>query len=340
MKVFAHYECNENIEYRWRTLLQFGSSWDVLGSVVMKNPGSARPCTQIKEGSDYKELIKFDTKNEWYEFSPDSTMHCIERLFHEYCRQHNRDFNGIIQVFNLMNIRDPNLANAIEKSIKVKHNYLFTTEEDINHLVSPIYIGWGQLGQNPLYKDYAGRIFSATLMKEGSQYLNGDFQKNSFYHPQYLMGRGKYTPKSIYLLNAFCQNTQNPKCDIQAIPNYIFSAQNVFKSVAESLEQYFQVIEKRNNVWRFVLKGIYSISVTRSNNGYIGIRHISNDCDNRFDKAVMDLLDTFGFTGGSNNWLGTKCFKEYAFDDSMINAILKECLDLKEEFTSLLNTGS
>lgn len=62
MKVFAHYECNENIEYRWRTLLQFGSSWDVLGSVVMKNPGSARPCTQIKEGSDYKELLSLIRK--------------------------------------------------------------------------------------------------------------------------------------------------------------------------------------------------------------------------------------------------------------------------------------
>ena len=239
-----------------------------------------------------------------------------------------------------MNIRDPNLANAIEKSIKVRHENLFTTEEDINHLVSPIYIGWGQLGQNPLFKRNAGRLFCATLMKEGSQYLDEEFQKNTFYHPQYLMGRGKYTKKSIYLLNAFCQNTQNPKCDIHAIPNYTFSAQNVFKSVAESLEQYFQVIEKRNNVWRFGLEGNYSISVTRSNNGYIGIRHISNDCDKRFDTAVMDLLDTFGFTGCSNSWLGTKCFKKYGYDDSMINAILKECVDLKEEFSSLLNTGS
>lgn len=337
MKVFAHYECNENIEYRWRTLLQFGSSWNVLGSVVMKNPGSARPCTQIKEGSDYKELIKFDTKNEWYEFSPDPTMHCIERLFHEYCRQQSKVFEGVIQVFNLMNVRDPNLANAIDKSTKARYDALFTTEEDINHLISPIYIGWGQLGQSPLFKDSASRLFSATLMKEGSKYLDEEFQKNSFYHPQYLMGRGKYTSKSIYLLNAFCQNTQNPKCDIQAIPNYTFSAQNVFKSVVESLEQYFQVIEKRNNVWRFVLKENYSISVTRSNNGYIGIRRISNDSDNRFDKAVMDLLDTFGFIGVSNSWLGTKSFKEYGCDNNtIITAILKESHKLKAKLTALL----
>ena len=61
MKVYAHYECLDNIEYRWRTLLQFGSSWSVLGSVVMKNPGSAHPINQIKESFCIKELGKFDS---------------------------------------------------------------------------------------------------------------------------------------------------------------------------------------------------------------------------------------------------------------------------------------
>lgn len=343
MKVFAHYECNENIEYRWRTLLQFGSSWNVLGSVVMKNPGSAlrSNTNQIKDGYDHKELIKFDKKNEWYEFSPDSTMHCIERLFHEYCRQQSIAFEGVIQVFNLMNIRDPNLANAIDKSTKAKYDKLFTTEEDIKHLISPIYIGWGQLGQSPLFKDNASRLFSATLMKEGSKYLDKEFQKNSFYHPQYLMGRGKNTPKSIYLLNAFCQNTQNPKCDIHAIPTYSFSAQSVFKGVAELLEQYSEVIEKRNNVWRFVLHGDYSISVTQSDNGYLGIRHYSNHNDEKSDDIVLDLLNSLGYTNASNSWLGTKPFKRYGYDnETIIAAILKECDELKTKLITLLNKNS
>jgi hypothetical protein len=46
MKVFAHYLGNDKnwnlskdgFQYRWRTILQFGNSWDVIGSVVMKNP--------------------------------------------------------------------------------------------------------------------------------------------------------------------------------------------------------------------------------------------------------------------------------------------------------------
>lgn len=42
MKVFTHYtKITEQEEFRWRTLLQFGESWDIIGSVVMKNPGSA-----------------------------------------------------------------------------------------------------------------------------------------------------------------------------------------------------------------------------------------------------------------------------------------------------------
>ena len=336
MKVFAHYESRDTIEYRWRTLLQFGSSWSVLGSVVMKNPGSAHPIDQVKESFCINELRKFDSKEEWYEFKPDSTMHCIERLFREYCRQQSIVFEGVVQVFNLMNVRDPNLANAIEKSKKANRDHLSSTEDDIDFLAAPIYIGWGQLGQNPLFKENAIKIFSATLKKRGSAYLNDDFQKNSFYHPQYLMGRGKNTPKSIYLLNAFCQNTKNPICDMPNLPNYTFSAQNVFKSVVEVLEKSFQVYEKKNNVWRFILDGNYSISVTRTDNGYIGIRHVSKSLDERYDDDVLDLLDKFGFSK-TNNWLGTKYFKEYGYDDSIASVIVEECNEISKELIVLLN---
>ena len=44
MKVYAHYKGKEKTgdgnSYRWRTLLQFGDSWECIGSVFMKNPGS------------------------------------------------------------------------------------------------------------------------------------------------------------------------------------------------------------------------------------------------------------------------------------------------------------
>ena len=39
MKVYTHYNkiANTDMGYRWRTLLQFGNSWDVIGSIVIPN---------------------------------------------------------------------------------------------------------------------------------------------------------------------------------------------------------------------------------------------------------------------------------------------------------------
>ena len=42
MRVYTHYtKITEKEGFRWRTLLQFGDSWNIIGTVVMKNPGSA-----------------------------------------------------------------------------------------------------------------------------------------------------------------------------------------------------------------------------------------------------------------------------------------------------------
>ncbi len=43
MKAYALWHVENGYEYRWRTLLQFGHSWKVIGSIYMKNPGSAFP---------------------------------------------------------------------------------------------------------------------------------------------------------------------------------------------------------------------------------------------------------------------------------------------------------
>ena len=94
--------------FRWRTLLQFGDSWQVVGSVVMKNPGSAYPLTPNQCVSDMfilPELQTIDDSEPWYEFKPDITMSCITRLFGVQ--------SGVIQIFNLFNIREADLAQAL-----------------------------------------------------------------------------------------------------------------------------------------------------------------------------------------------------------------------------------
>ena len=84
MRVFTHYReiSGENSDgFRFRTLLQFGSSWDIVGSVVMKNPGSAnfKSPEPIKDEEQLSPLMKFKA---------DNTMRCIASMFTE-CFQRN-----------------------------------------------------------------------------------------------------------------------------------------------------------------------------------------------------------------------------------------------------------
>lgn len=64
MNVYTHYRTiTPSIGFRWRTLLQFGDGWNIIGSVVMKNPGSAyfaneAPLTNSKESSSYSICYK------------------------------------------------------------------------------------------------------------------------------------------------------------------------------------------------------------------------------------------------------------------------------------------
>ena len=145
MKVFAHYFKSEETgnDYRWRTLLQFGSSWNVIGSVVMKNPGSTAPLKVVEEGDTINHLQSFDVDNTWYAFRADTTIRMLEQLFTAY---YQSSLDGIVQVFNLMNVHDPNLERARIKHQQAVLPFSKTTDEDIRQLVTPVYLGWANLG--------------------------------------------------------------------------------------------------------------------------------------------------------------------------------------------------
>ena len=210
MKVFAHYFKSKETgnDYRWRTLLQLGSSWNVLGSVVMKNPGSAAPLKVVDDCDTITHLQSFDAENTWYAFSADTTMRMIELLFSAY---YQSSLDGIVQVFNLMNVHDPNLERARIKHQQAVLPFSKTTDEDIKHLVAPVYLGWANLGQEPDFREDAERIFRVVRAEKNANYLHEKFEDNLFYHPYYLMGQGKNRPKSLFLLHAFCQNITSPK---------------------------------------------------------------------------------------------------------------------------------
>ncbi|HDZ9287308.1 TPA: hypothetical protein RUZ31_003568, partial [Vibrio cholerae] len=82
MKVFAEYYLDDGLQFRCNTLLQFGTSWDLIGNIVLANPGSAEPVSEVNNTSleNIEEFYgKYRANNEfiksnWKEFSTDPTM--------------------------------------------------------------------------------------------------------------------------------------------------------------------------------------------------------------------------------------------------------------------------
>ena len=211
IKVYTHYLCKNEIEYRWRTIIQIGNSWDVRGTIFMKNPGSSKPVESSSKPIDNRVILEklrtFDDRRtslscEWYEFSVDRTMVSVINLFKAYYEAHGKQLNGVIQIFNLFNVRDANLKKAIDKCKDDGLDKLvYTTDDDIKNMVSPIYIGWGNLWRVPAHKENAQRIFSEVIKK--TSYLCNSIEGNKFYHPQYLMNYGKNRKNCIEVLEKF-----------------------------------------------------------------------------------------------------------------------------------------
>lgn len=210
MKVYTHFKIIDNhignngkpVEdsVRWRTLLQYGESWEIIGSVVMMNPGSSRPLHKVTDQAIIDKLVTFDetSHEEWYEFTEDNAMRNVGELFALREQKKSRhELKGIIQIFNLFYIRDANLARAKETVWNIAYPSWFSTDYDIRCMTeyngkpikAPIYLGFGALAKEPGYSDKA-RLFWEAAQKR-THYLNPLFEKNKFYYPTYIMVRGK-----------------------------------------------------------------------------------------------------------------------------------------------------
>jgi len=96
-------------------------------------------------------------------------------------------------------IRDVDLNMALEKmKTSQSDSILMTTKDDIDNLVPPIYLGWGNLRNNKYFIDNAKLYFEEA--KKRVMYLDPDYKNNPFFHPQYLLvyGRNKEKCKDIY----------------------------------------------------------------------------------------------------------------------------------------------
>lgn len=202
MKVYARYFTEDGLNFRLSTVLQFGESREIIGAAVLINPGSARPIADVDEETvDHLHAITGYDDN-WKQFSPDATMGQLAKIFSGWYVGDEKPLDGCILLFNLFNLRDKNLAEALELQKNCSSDHLFSTEADISRMadVSRIYLGWGNTGKYQL-RQYAEPIFEA--VKEKCTYLDPDFNRNAFYHPGYVNRSYKRNPTTQRIVQNF-----------------------------------------------------------------------------------------------------------------------------------------
>jgi len=193
MKVYAEYFEEDGLVFRTNTILQFGDSWELIGNIVLANPGSASPFAKVSDSTiDNLELFysKFRNKENlilenWYEFSPDQTMQRIEKIFNGGYLQKNKELNGVIQLFNTFNIKNQNLEEAIHQ-IDINSNLLFSVGIEKYFHDKPTYFGFSSaVLDHEVLKPIAENIFNNSSNKIKNIYKS-EFGDNSFYHPTYI----------------------------------------------------------------------------------------------------------------------------------------------------------
>lgn len=202
MKVYARYFTEYGLNFRRDTILQFGECWDIIGAAVLINPGSAKPIGDV--GSDTIARLADITghSDSWQEFSADPTMGQLAKIFGGWYAGEDKPLNGCILLFNLFNLRDKNLNEALELQKDCKSEHLFTTETDLSRLadIDRIYLGWGNTGKYQL-RQFAEPIFDAVKAK--CPYLDPDFNRNAYYHPGYINRSYKRNPTTQQIVKTF-----------------------------------------------------------------------------------------------------------------------------------------
>lgn len=207
MKVYAQFFSDSGNEFRLNTLLCFGTSSKLIGSIVMLNPGSARPnddVIDLEKISDFYKDKKQISLNNWKSFSSDHTIRQVKKIFDGSYIGKSKELNGIVQIFNLFNLKNQDSKQAINTLNTIKSKFLFN--DDIDFYNKSVYFGFGQaIFSNDLLYDKAKDIFTKTPKSLKSIY-NDNFDDNSFYHPMYI--NRKYKQENIQtLLTNFYKST-------------------------------------------------------------------------------------------------------------------------------------
>jgi hypothetical protein len=186
MRVYARYFTDDGLNYRRNTILQLGDSWEVIGAAVLINPGSAAPIAETDEQTTEQLRQITGIATDWKTFSTDSTMRQLEKVFNGSYINKQKTLDGVIMLFNLFNLRDQRLEEAVKQMKDCKSCNLFSEENDLQLMkgVGKIYLGWGETGKREL-REQAEKIFN-NLTAEQKSYLKPKFEENPFYHPGFI----------------------------------------------------------------------------------------------------------------------------------------------------------
>ncbi len=126
--------------YRDGTLLQFGNSWELLGSVILLNPGSAKPLDEKLCNAFLRmHLDGFDDERHYYVCSLDPLMRALIEIFAKKFAD-----GGVIQIYNLFNLKNPKSSSATEALKKLdKSPYLFTPIDEVDFKDRPVIVATG-----------------------------------------------------------------------------------------------------------------------------------------------------------------------------------------------------
>lgn len=193
MKIYAEYFEENNFKFRTNTILQFGDSWNLIGNIILANPGSSKPIKNIDSlvennlknfYSHYRENNAIKIEN-WYEFAPDQTMHRIKKIFNGEYIGKVKELKGVIQLFNTFNIKNQYLDEAV-KQTNIKSEYLYSIGIENYFHDKPTYFGFSSsVLNNDRLSKIAQNIFenSSSIIKN---IYNVEFNNNKFYHPTYI----------------------------------------------------------------------------------------------------------------------------------------------------------
>ncbi len=136
-----------NLDFRDQTILQFGTSWKLLASFILLNPGSATPLKQNKLKNTFlagQKLPFYVNSGNYYEFTVDPLMRSLINLYSS-----RYPSGGVLKLYNLFNLKNQCSGTAIKQfknnmRLPLPPPSMLTSQTDAIFLKAPVVIACGR----------------------------------------------------------------------------------------------------------------------------------------------------------------------------------------------------